>query len=194
MATPGPMLIKLNRGGMNHLFLRFQNDDNWRKTMAQVELAVKKASPGSPFEYRFIGEVLQERLEGMRYTSQLTNIIGMLAIFISCLGLFGLSAFLAERRNKEIGVRKVLGASVSQLWIILSKDFLKPVLIAFLVAAPLGGWVLNKVLQNWDYRISLSWWMFAVAGMLALLIALITVSFHGFKAALTNPVKSLRTE
>ncbi|AXY73408.1 ABC transporter permease [Paraflavitalea soli] len=194
MAKPGPMLIKLNRGGMNHLFLRFRNDDDWRKTMAQVELAVKKVSPGSPFEYHFTAEVLQQRLEGMRYTSQLTNIIGILAIFISCLGLFGLSAFLAERRNKEIGVRKVLGASVSQVWITLSKDFLKPVLIAFLVAAPLGGWVLNMMLQNWDYRISLSWWMFAVAGLLALVIAVATVSFHGFKAALTSPVKSLRTE
>lgn len=194
MATPGPMLIHLNRGGMNHMFLRLRNDNNWRKTMAKVEQAVKKASPGSPFEYHFIDEVNQKRLEGMRYTSQLTNIIGVLAIFISCLGLFGLSAFLAERRNKEIGVRKVLGASVSQVWVILSKDFLKPVLIAFLVAAPLGGWALNMMLQNWDYRISLSWWMFAVAGLLALLIALITVSFHGLKAALTNPVKSLRTE
>jgi len=194
LAKPGPMLIHLNRGGMNHMFLRLRNDDSWRKTMAQVELAVKKASPGSPFEYHFIDEVNQQRLEGMRYTSQLTNIIGVLAIFISCLGLFGLSAFLAERRNKEIGVRKVLGASVSQVWVILSKDFLKPVLIAFLVAAPLGGWALHQMLQNWDYRISLSWWMFAVAGLLALLIALITVSFHGLKAALTNPVQSLRTE
>ncbi|WP_315823057.1 ABC transporter permease [Paraflavitalea speifideaquila] len=194
LSTPGPMFIKLNRGGMNHLFLRLRNDNIWRETMAQVELAVKKASPGAPFEYHFTSEVNQQRLEGMRYTSQLTNMTGILAIFISCLGLFGLSAFLAERRNKEIGVRKVLGASVSQVWLILSKDFLKPVLIAFLLAAPLGGWVLNKMLQNWDYRISLSWWMFAVAGLLALFIALATVSFHGIKAALTNPVKSLRTE
>lgn len=194
LATPGPMIMYLNRGGMNHMFLRLRNDNSWRKTMAQVELAMKKASPSSPFEYHFIDEVNQQRLEGMRYTSQLTNIIGVLAIFISCLGLFGLSAFLAERRNKEIGVRKVLGASVSQVWMILSKDFLKPVLIAFLLAAPLAGWTLNLMLQNWDYRISLSWWMFAVAGLLALLIALITVSFHGLKAALTNPVKSLRTE
>ncbi len=194
LATPGPMIMYLNRGGMNHMFLRLRNDNSWRKTMAQVELAMKKASPSSPFEYHFIDEVNQQRLEGMRYTSQLTNIIGVLAIFISCLGLFGLSAFLAERRNKEIGVRKVLGASVSQVWMILSKDFLKPVLIAFLLAAPLAGWTLNLMLQNWDYRISLSWWMFAVAGLLALLIALITVSFHGLKAALTNPVQSLRTE
>jgi putative ABC transport system permease protein len=193
-STPRPMLIELGRGGMNHLFVRVRNDDNWRKTMGQIELAIKKSNPNYPFEYHFVSEEYQKRFEGIRYTSQLTNIVGTLAIFISCLGLFGLSAFLAERRNKEIGVRKVLGASVSQVWVILSKDFLKPVLIAFLLAAPLGGWVLTKMLQNWDYRISLSWWMFAVAGVLAFIIAIATVSFHGIKAALINPVNSLRTE
>jgi ABC-type antimicrobial peptide transport system permease subunit len=193
-ATPGPMLINLNRGGMNHLFLRFRNNEQWRNTLAQVEQVVKGNNPNYPFEYHFTSEEYQKRFEGVRYTSQLTNMVGILAIFISCLGLYGLSAFLAERRNKEIGVRKVLGASVSQVWLILSKDFLKPVLIAFLLAAPLGGWALDKMLLNWDYRISLSWWMFAAAGLLVLFIALATVSFHGFKAALTNPVKSLRTE
>ncbi|MBO9564836.1 MAG: ABC transporter permease [Niastella sp.] len=193
-STPKPMIIKLNRGGMNHMFLRIRNDDHWRKTMAQVELAVKRTNPSYPFEYHFTSEEYQKRFEGVRYTSQLTNIVGVLAIFISCLGLFGLSAFLAERRNKEIGVRKVLGASVSQIWMILSKDFLKPVLIAFIVASPLAGWALNKVLLNWDYHITLSWWMFAVAGLIAFFIAIVTVSFHGIKAALTNPAHSLRTE
>jgi putative ABC transport system permease protein len=193
-STPQPMLIELGTGGMNHLFVRVRNDKNWRKTMAQIELAVKKNNPNYPFEYHFVSEEFQKRFEGIRSTSQLTNIVGILAIFISCLGLFGLSAFLAERRNKEIGVRKVLGASVSQLWLILSKDFLKPVLIAFVLASPLAGWVMNKMLLNWDYHISLSWWMFVLAGLLAIVIALATVSFHGIKAALTNPVKSLRTE
>lgn len=193
-SIPKPMIIKLNRGGMNHMFLRIRNDDQWRKTMAQVELAVKKSNPNYPFEYHFTSEEYQKRFEGVRYTSQLTNIVGVLAIFISCLGLFGLSAFLAERRNKEIGVRKVLGATVSQIWMILSKDFLKPVLIAFIVASPLAGWALNAMLLNWDYHISLSWWMFAVAGLLAFFIAIVTVSFHGIRAALSNPAKALRTE
>ena len=193
-SMPKPMLIQLGRGGANHLFVRVRNDDNWRKTLGQIELAMKKSNPNYPFDYHFVSEEFQKRFQGIRYTSQLTNIVGILAIFISCLGLFGLSAFLAERRNKEIGVRKVLGASVSQLWLILSKDFLKPVLIAFIIASPLGGWVMNKILLNWDYHISLSWWMFAVAGVLAFLIAIITVSFHGIKAAMINPAKSLRTE
>lgn len=193
-ATPKPMLIRLGRGGANHLFVRLRNDENRPRTLATVEQVMKKINPSYPFEYHLVSEEFQKRFEGVRYTSQLTNIVGILAIFISCLGLFGLSAFLAERRNKEIGVRKVLGASVPQVWFILSKDFLKPVLVAFVLASPLAGWLLNKMLLNWDYHISLSWWMFALAGALAIIIALITVSFHGFRAALRNPVQSLRTE
>jgi putative ABC transport system permease protein len=193
-STPKPMLIHLSTGNMNHIFIRLRNDDNWKATMGRIELAIKKSNPNYPFDYSFTNEEYQKRFQGMRYTSQLTNGVGGLAIFISCLGLFGLSAFLAERRNKEIGVRKVLGASVSQVWLILSKDFLKPVVIAFILASPLAGWVLNKMLLNWDYHINLSWWMFALGGILALIIAVVTVSFHGIKAALTNPVKSLRTE
>lgn len=193
-STPKPMLMQLARGGANHLLVRIRNDNNWRKTLGQIELAIKKSNPNYPFDYHFTSEEYQKRFQGIRYTSQLTNIVGGLTIFISCLGLFGLSAFLAERRNKEIGVRKVLGASVSQLWLILSKDFLKPVAVAFILASPLAGWAMSKMLLNWDYHISLSWWMFAVAGVLAFIIAIATVSFHGIKAALINPAKSLRTE
>lgn len=118
----------------------------------------------------------------------------MLAIVIACLGLFGLATFLAEQRTKEIGIRKVLGATVNNVLTLLSKDFLKLVLIAFVVAAPVAWWGMNKWLQDFTYRTDISWWVFALAGVAALLIALITVSFQAIKAALANPVKSLRTE
>ena len=117
-----------------------------------------------------------------------------MAILISCLGLFGLAAFSAEQRKKEIGVRKVLGASVSGVVALLSKDFLKLVGISILIATPVAWWAMNKWLQAFAYRVEISWWMFALAGCIAVAIALITVSFQAIKAALANPVKSLRTE
>ncbi|MDF2188163.1 ABC transporter permease [Paraflavitalea sp. CAU 1676] len=194
LATPKPMYIKLTRAHVNHLFVRITNDDQWQGTVDRIEQAIKKVDSQTPFRYHFVGEQFQKRLKGIRYTSQFTNLVGILAIFISCLGLFGLSAFLAERRQKEIGVRKVLGANVAQVWLILSKDFLKPVMAAFLLAAPLAGWALHTMLQNWDYRISLAWWMFAVAGLTVTFIAVATVSFHGIRAALVKPSASLRSE
>jgi len=117
-----------------------------------------------------------------------------MAILISCLGLFGLAAFSAEQRRKEIGVRKVLGASVFNLTTMLSGDFLKLVAVAILIATPVAWWAMDKWLQAFSYRINISWWMFALAGLVAVLIALITVSFQSIKAAIANPVKSLRTE
>jgi putative ABC transport system permease protein len=118
----------------------------------------------------------------------------MLAIFIACLGLFGLATFIAEQRTKEIGIRKVLGASVQGIVQLLSKDFIKLVAIAFVIAAPLAWWAMHTWLQDFAYRINIEWWMFAAAGFSALFIALITVSFQAIRAAIMNPVKSLRTE
>jgi putative ABC transport system permease protein len=117
-----------------------------------------------------------------------------MAILISCLGLFGLASFSAEQRTKEIGIRKVLGASVSGLVRLLSIDFLKLVAVALIIASPIAWWAMNKWLLGFAYRITLSWWMFLLAGLLAIFIALFTVSFHAIKAAIDNPVKSLRTE
>ena len=117
-----------------------------------------------------------------------------MAILISCLGLFGLTAFSAEQRKKEIGVRKVLGASVQGLVQLLSRDFLKLVALAIVIATPVAWWTMNKWLQEFAYRTTISWWMFALAGLIAIMIALITVSFQAIKAAIANPVKSLRTE
>ena len=192
--TPRPLYIQLKKNGFNHFLIRIRNDDNWRKTMAGIEQVMKKTNPNYPFEYRFTSEEYQKRFTGLQYMSQLATGLGILTIFISCLGLFALSGFLAERRTKEIGVRKVLGATVPQVWMMLSRDFLKPVIIAFLVAAPLTGWAMQQMLINWEYHTSLSWWMFAVAGITTALVALLTISFHGVQAAFANPAKSLRTE
>lgn len=126
--------------------------------------------------------------------SQIINSFTLVAILISCLGLFGLAAFSAEQRSKEIGIRKVLGSSVSGIVRLLSKDFLILVAVSFVIATPIAWYGMSKWLQAFAYRIQLSWWMFALAGVLAMFIALLTVSFQAIKAALMNPVKSLKTE
>jgi len=122
------------------------------------------------------------------------TIFTVLSIFVACLGLFGLAAYTAERRTKEIGVRKVLGASVQGLVVLLSKDFVKLVLLAAIIAFPIAWWGMSKWLEDFAYRITIGWWVFIVAGIIALLIALFTVSFQAIKAAVKNPVKNLRTE
>jgi predicted permease len=193
-SAPMPMAIFLSKEGMGSFFVRFENDENWQQSLAQIEQAVKKHNPAYPFEFRFTKEEYQKSFDEIRSVGQLGNVFGGLAIFISCLGLFGLSAFVAERRTKEIGIRKVLGATVASVWLYLSKDFLKPVLLAFILASPLAFWAMQKLLLRFEYRIELSWWMFAAAGAGALAVALLTVSFQGVRAALVNPVKSLRSE
>jgi len=186
-----PMIIYLGKGGMNHFLVRIHNDEKWRQTISTIEQTFKKINPNFPFDFQFIKEEYQENFHNIRSIALMVNCFGVMAIFISCLGLFGLSAFLAERRSKEISIRKVLGATVSSLWFSLSKDFLKPVIIAFILAAPIAGLVMQKVLQGMNYHIELSWWMFVLAGILAMCIAILTISFNGIKAALSNPVKNL---
>ncbi len=149
---------------------------------------------GEPFQYSFLDEASQAMYQAEQTTSRLLIVFALLTIFIACLGLFGLATFTAEQRTKEIGVRKVLGASVTGLVALLVRDFLKPVLLALLLATPLAWYAMHRWLQNFAYKISLEWWVFAVAGVLAMTIALLTVSFQSIKAALTNPVKSLRSE
>jgi putative ABC transport system permease protein len=127
-------------------------------------------------------------------TSRVSTVFAILAVIISCLGLFGLSAYTAERRIKEIGIRKVLGASVSGITRLLSTDFLRLVALACLVAFPLSWWIMHNWHQHYDYRIEMSWWIFLAAGTTAMVIAMLTISFQSIKAATTNPVKSLRNE
>jgi putative ABC transport system permease protein len=149
---------------------------------------------GEPFSYNFMDDLFNNTYATEQKTGTILNLFSILTIFVACLGLFGLVTYTAEQRTKEIGIRKVLGASVTQVTQMLSKEFLKLVIIASLIAFPAAWWAMNKWLQSFAYRIDISWWVFAVAGISALVIALITVSFQAIKAALSNPVKSLRTE
>jgi len=147
-----------------------------------------------PFTYRFLDESFNEMYQSEQRVGKIALIFSTLAILIACMGLSGLATFIAEQRTKEIGIRKVLGASVQGVVQLLSKDFLKLVSIAFVIAAPFSVWVMNRWLNDFTYRVKLEWWIIAVAGILALLIALATVSVQAIKAAVANPVNSLRSE
>ncbi|MFA6085220.1 ABC transporter permease [Mucilaginibacter sp.] len=159
-----------------------------------INKTLKSINPAYPPTVNFVDSDFEKKFENEKLLATLANIFGGLAIIISCLGLFGLAAYAAEQRVKEIGVRKVLGASITSLAGLLSKDFLKLVAIAIIVAVPLSIWAMNKWLQNYEYHITLSWWMFAMAGLITVFIAIATVSYQAIKAALANPVKSLRSE
>ena len=154
----------------------------------------KKYNAAYPFDYRFADEEYAKKFDNEKRTKALAGLFATLAIFISCLGLFGLAAYMAESRIKEIGVRKVLGASVFSLWRLLSKEFVILVIISLLIAAPIAYYFMYNWLQNYQYRTEISWWIFAAAGFGSLVITLLTVSFQAIKAAIANPVKSLRTE
>jgi putative ABC transport system permease protein len=149
---------------------------------------------GEPFSFAFMDDLYNKTYSAEQKTGMILNIFAALTILVSCLGLFGLATYTAEKRTKEIGIRKVLGASVTSVTKMLSKDFIKLVFISCIVAFPLSWWAMNKWLQSFAYRINISWWVFAVAGVVAILIALITVSFQAIKAAVANPVESLRSE
>jgi putative ABC transport system permease protein len=165
-----------------------------KQAIANMEKVFKKFNPGFPFKYYFTDDEIANRYKAEQTVSKLSRYFAFLAIFISCLGLFGLVTFTAEQRIKEIGIRKVLGASVPGIVRMLSKDFLILVLIASLIAFPVAWWAMNKWLGDFAYRVDIGWWVFVVAGVVALVIALLTVSFQAIKAAIANPVKSLRTE
>lgn len=164
------------------------------KALAQIASVMKKDNAAYPFDYRFVDDQFNQMFSSEMLISKLSRVFAALAIIISCLGLFGLAAYTAERRTKEIGLRKVLGASVPGIAALLSKDFLKLVFVSCIVAFPVAWWMMNNWLQNYQYRIEISWWIFLIAGLLAIIIAILTVSFQAIKAAIVNPVKSLRTE
>ena len=162
--------------------------------LATMKTEWQKFNSDEPFTYAFVDELFNKTYLSEQKTGTILSIFAGLTIFIACLGLFGLATFTAEQRTKEIGVRKVLGASIGQLIALLSKDFLKLVLVACLIAFPLGYWAMSLWLQDFVYRINISWWIFVFAGVGAIVIALLTVSYQAIKAALMNPVKSLKTE
>jgi ABC-type antimicrobial peptide transport system permease subunit len=163
-------------------------------SLAKAEAIFKKYNPQYPFEYAFADESYAKKFKDQERTGVLAMLFAGLTIFISCLGLFGLASYMAENRVKEIGVRKVLGASVGSVTALLSKDFLKLVLLAFLIASPIAWYAMHSWLQGYTYKVPIEWWVFALTGLLSAIIAFATVSFQAVKAALSNPVKSLRTE
>ena len=170
------------------------NSSKIKQALSGAEATWKKFFPQEPFEYNFMDEEFAQMYKSDIKTSRLVGIFSGIAIFLCCLGLLGLVSFMAEQKTKEIGIRKVLGASVAGITTLLSKDFIKMVLIAIVIASPIAWWAMNKWLEEFVYRIHITWWMFAAAGVLALLIALFTISFQAIKAALVNPAQSLRTE
>src|SRR5450432_3828913 len=170
------------------------NTANVSGLINKIETLWKQMSPGMPFTYSFLDESFNEMYQSEQRVGKIAIIFSTLAILIACMGLFGLATFIAEQRTKEIGIRKVLGASVQGIVSLLSKDFLKLVAIAFVIAAPLSVWIMNRWLNDFTYRIQLAWWIVGIAGVLALLIALFTVSFQAIRAAVANPAKSLHSE
>jgi putative ABC transport system permease protein len=168
--------------------------DNIPQTLALLQDTYKKILPWFPYSYQFMDDINAKNYETEAKWKQIISIASVLFIFISCIGLLGLIMLSIEQRTKEIGVRKVLGAAVSRIVVLISKDFIVLIAIAFLAAVPVGYYFTNKWLQNFAYRINIGWWMFALAGLLVMAMALITMSFQAIKAAIANPVKSLRTE
>jgi len=170
------------------------NAQNAKSTMAVIKAKYDAFFPGNLFDYYFLDEKFNRQYANDQLFGKVFSIFSGFAIFIACLGLLGLSLFATAQRTKEIGVRKVLGASVSNIVMLLSKDFIKLVLIAFVIASPVAWYVMNNWLSDFAYRINISAWIFIIAGLLAVFIALATISFQAIKAAIANPVKSLRTE
>jgi ABC-type antimicrobial peptide transport system permease subunit len=167
---------------------------NMQQTLAYIEKLWNQNYPEHVYEYRFIDDIIANFYRQERQLSQLYKIFSAIAIFLSCLGLYGLASFMAVQRIKEVGIRKVLGATVQNVVYLFTKEFIALIVIAFLIATPLAWYFMSKWLEDFAYRIDISWWIFLVAGLLSLLIALVTVSSQAFKAAIANPVKNLRTE
>ena len=189
-----PMVIQGGKGWFNVMHIKLNPANTTSQNLKKAETIFKKYNPEYPFEYKFIDEEYAAKFEDEKRTGTLTALFAGLTIFISCLGLFGLAAYMAQNRIKEIGIRKVLGASVTSITSLLSKDFLKLVIVSLVIASPVAGYVMYKWLQDFPYRVTIGWWVFAIAGIAAISISLVTVSFQAIKAATANPVKNLRTE
>jgi putative ABC transport system permease protein len=188
-----PLIIRLADNYYGNILIRTQPGKT-KTALASIEALYRKLNPKFPFTYSFVDSEYQKIYKSETVVGTLSTIFALLAIFIACLGLFGLAAFTAEQRVKEIGVRKVLGASISSIVALLSKDFVKLVIIAIVIASPIAWYVMNKWLTSFAYKIDIGWWVFAFAGLLSLAVALLTISFQSIKAGLMNPVKSLKSE
>jgi len=192
-----PLLICGAKSSFMHLDvmdIKLNGRRSLSKNLEKAQAIFSRYNPQYPFDPKFVDTEYARKFDNEKRQGTLAGLFAGLAIFISCLGLFGLASYVAESRVKEIGVRKILGASVTGLTALLSKDFIKLVLLSFFVAAPLAWWGMDKWLQGFAYRVDIQWWIFALAGTLAILIALFTVSYQAVRAALMNPIRSLRSE
>ncbi|HVW59975.1 MAG TPA: ABC transporter permease [Puia sp.] len=189
-----PMVVEGARGWFSTMHIRLNDAHSTTDNLKRAEAIFKKYNPEYPFEYNFIDDEYAQKFDDEKRTGTLAALFAGLTIFISCLGLFGLATYMAENRIKEIGVRKVLGASVTGIVSLLSRDFLRLVVISFIIAAPISWWGMHKWLQSYPYRVSIQWWVFVLAGLLSMGIALVTVSWQAIRAALANPARSLRSE
>jgi hypothetical protein len=165
-----------------------------KEALGSLEQVCKDINPNYPFAYQFLDQEYQKLYQNEQLVTKLSNISAVLAIIISCLGLLGLVMFSAEQRIKEFGIRKVLGASVANIATLLSEDFIKLILISFCIAAPLAGYLMHQWLQEFEFKIDLSWWIFVLAGGVAILIAILTISYQAIRTALVNPVNNLKSE
>ena len=188
-----PTVIRFDPEQASMLYVRSE-PGRTTEALAGLEGVLAQFNPGQPFEYEFLDQTYEKTYGGELVMGRLANAFALVAILISCLGLFGLSSFTAEQRRKEIGVRKVLGGSVGGLVVLLSKDFTRLVLLAFVLAAPLAYYVVDRWLGKFEYHVEIGPWIFVLAGLATLIIALLTVSYQAVRAAMMDPVKSLRYE
>ena len=190
-----PSLYRLEAdSNMWNMIVRLNPQQSAKQSISKIEQVWKSYVPSVPFDYKFVDEEYGNKFSDEERRGKLSSYLAVLAVFISCLGLFGMASFVAEQRTKEIGIRKVLGASVPNIWSLLSKEFVVLVILSCVVAAPIAYYLSENWLSNYDYRVGISWEVFVLAAIVALIITLITVSFQAIKAAIANPVKSLRTE
>ena len=189
-----PMMVFFDPNNSSSISLRLNNEAQLQKSLQSIETIFKKYNPAYPFEYQFADQEFGKKFLTEDLISKIINIFAGLAIFICCIGLAGLASFTIQKRIREIGIRKVLGATVQQLLMLISKEFLKLVLIAFVIAIPLTWWLMNNWLEKYPYRVNISIWLFGAVGIIILLLTLLVVSLNTMKAAIANPVQSLRTE
>ncbi|MEP2445730.1 MAG: ABC transporter permease [Balneola sp.] len=191
---PMPLMLFSTADPMSHMFLRINPEVSLGIVLSKIEEVLEEVVPEHPFEYAFADDQYLTKFKAEEQTGTLATLFSGLAILISCLGLFGLSAFMVTQRVKEIGIRKALGASVTNLWILLSKDFGILITLACLVSMPIASYMMNIWLQDYEYRIQIYWWIYATGAFACLLVTMLTVSYHSIKASMANPVDSLKTE
>ncbi|WAC10610.1 ABC transporter permease [Dyadobacter pollutisoli] len=191
---PTIFFVKGHNGGVDWINIKMNPNMSTSKALPRIEAVFKKLIPSAPFDYQFVDEEYAKKFAREERIGKLATFFAALAIFISCLGLFGLASFVAEQRTKEIGIRKVLGASIANLWQLLSKDFVFLVILSCLISGPVAYFLMNSWLEKYTYRTEISWWIFAASGIGALAITLLTVSYQAIRAALLDPVRSLQSE